>query len=225
MSPRVVLAGGGEMGELARAFDWESTPLGEVAVWPQSLRTAASICLKSRFPMLLWWGPEKTQLYNDGYRVILGDKHPRSLGQAGDECWAEIWDVVGPLYEEVVETGTSTWSEDLLLDIQRSGYLEETYFTFSYSPILDEAGGVGGVLVTVVETTDRVLSERRMRTLRDIAAAPSGGTDRRLACKVVSDTLAVSPHDVPFSITLWPISRPGHPVTKKLVNGGKKHRL
>ena len=188
------------MGRLARAFDWATTPLGEVAVWPQSLRTAASICLKSRFPMLLWWGPEKTQLYNDGYRVILGDKHPRSLGQAGDECWAEIWDVVGPLYEEVVATGTSTWSEDLLLHIERSGYLEETYFTFSYSPILDEAGGVGGVLVTVVETTDRVLSERRMRTLRDIAAAPSGGTDRRLACRVVTETLDVDPHDVPFAL-------------------------
>ncbi|HSM36570.1 MAG TPA: ATP-binding protein [Longimicrobiales bacterium] len=200
MSPRVVLAGGGEMGELARAFDWASTPLGTVAAWPQSLRTAASICLKSRFPMLLWWGPEKTQLYNDGYRVILGDKHPRSIGQAGDECWAEIWDVVGPLYEKVVETGTSTWSEDLLLHIERSGYLEETYFTFSYSPILDEAGGVGGVLVTVVETTDRVLSERRMRTLRDIAAAPSGGTDRRLACRVVAETLAAEYHDVPFSL-------------------------
>jgi signal transduction histidine kinase len=200
MSPRIVLAGGGEMGRLARAFDWETTPLGKVAVWPQSLRTAASICLNSRFPMLLWWGPRMTQLYNDGYRPILGDKHPRSLGQAGDECWSEIWDVIGPLYAQVVETGTSTWSEDLLLHMERSGYLEETYFTFSYSPILDEAGGVGGVLVTVVETTERVLSERRMRILRDIAAAPSGGTDRRLACRAVADTLAVNPHDVPFSL-------------------------
>ncbi len=188
------------MGALARAFDWSTTPIGPVRDWPQSLRTAASMCLQSRFPMLVWWGPELIQIYNDGYRPVLGDKHPRSLGQCGRECWAEIWDVIGPLCDKVLETGTPTWSEDLRLIIERSGYREETYFTFSYSSIQDEIGGVGGVLVTCMETTERVLAERRMRTLRDIAAAPGGADDSYAACEAIAATLSTNPEDVPFAL-------------------------
>src|SRR5690242_12587265 len=104
---------GGEMGALMRAVDWAATPIGPVASWPQSLRTAVSICLMSRFPMLIWWGPELVMLYNDAYRPMLGaTKHPRAMGQAGRDCWPEIWDVIGPMLGGVVERGQATWSDD-----------------------------------------------------------------------------------------------------------------
>src|SRR5947209_16135580 len=116
---------GGEMGALIRSLDWSRSPLGPIDTWPQSLRTSLGICLSSRFPMAIWWGPEIVQFYNDGYRPFLGTKHPRSMGQRGDECWAEIWNVCGPLYRHVMTTGDSAWSADLQLLMERDGYLEE----------------------------------------------------------------------------------------------------
>src|SRR5436305_658549 len=104
------LAGGGEMGALMRSLDWSKTPLGPVENWPQSLRTSVSICLSSRYPMLIWWGPELVMLYNDAYRPMLGSiKHPQAMGQRGSECWPEIWDIIGPTLESVMTTGTATW--------------------------------------------------------------------------------------------------------------------
>src|SRR3989442_1037071 len=126
--------------------------------------------------MAIWWGPEIVQFYNDGYRPFLGAKHPRSMGQPGDECWAEIWDVCGPLYRHVMATGESTWSADLQLMMERNGYLEETYFTFSYSPIRGERADVLGNLITVTETTERVLGERRGGRNR---GGPGRGRSRR----------------------------------------------
>ena len=194
------LAGGGETGALIRAVDWASHPLGPPETWPQSLRTALSICLGSRFPMALWWGPNLWQFYNDGYSLILGSKHPRWLCQRGNECWAEIWDVVGPLYRHVITTGEATYSSDLLLVMERRGYLEETYFTFSYSPIRDEGGGVGGNLITVTETTERVLGERRLRTLRDLGARAAEGKNAEDACAIAAETLEANSWDVPFAL-------------------------
>src|SRR5690349_1992305 len=130
------LAGGGEMGAHMRALDWRVTPLGDVEQWPQSLCTAVSICLNSRYPMLIWWGTELIMLYNDAYRPILGNtKHPHALGQRGQECWPEIWDIIGPMLAGVFHQGNATWSEDQLLLLERNSYPEECYFTFSYSPI------------------------------------------------------------------------------------------
>src|SRR5689334_14483678 len=146
----------GETGALIRTIDWSRHPMGPIAGWPQSLRTALSICLGSDFPMALWWGPEVWQLYNDGYIHVLGGKHPLAMGQHGNVCWAEIWDVVGPIYERVMTTGESSFFSDLLLVMERNRYVEETYFTFSYSPVLDEQGGVGGNLIVCTETTERV---------------------------------------------------------------------
>jgi signal transduction histidine kinase len=185
------------MGQLIRETDWSATPLGPITDWPQSLRTAVGICTESRFPMAIWWGPEAIQLYNDGYVPVLGAKHPQSLGQSGMECWAEIWDVVGPLYAEVMEHGRSTWADDLLLLMDRYGYVEETYFTFSYSPIRDESGGVGGQLITCAETTERVVGERRMRTLRDLGSRTSEARTAAGACEVAAAILAENPDDVP----------------------------
>jgi PAS domain S-box-containing protein len=195
-----VLVGGGYMGALMRSLDWSLTPIGDVPSWPQSLRTAVSICLSSRFPILIWWGPELVKLYNEAYRPILGDKHPASLGQAGRDCWPEIWHIIGPMLEGVLERGEATWSEDQLLVLERRGYPEECYFTFSYSPIRDESGGVGGVFTAVTETTHKVLSERRMHTLRNLAAdAVEAGTSEGV-CATAARRLGESAADVPFAL-------------------------
>jgi signal transduction histidine kinase/DNA-binding response OmpR family regulator len=185
------------MGRLIREKDWSATPLGPVSTWEQSLLTAVSICTASRYPMAIWWGPEAIQLYNDGYIAALGAKHPEALGQRARECWSEIWPVVGPLYQQVMDAGESTWSDDLLLLMDRYGYLEETYFTFSYSPIRDESGGVAGMLITCAETTARVIGERRLRTLRDLAGRTTGARTVREACEVALATLAENPADLP----------------------------
>ena len=193
------LPGGGGMGRLIRQKDWSATPLGPLENWPQSLRTAVGICTESRFPMAIWWGPDAVQLYNDGYVPVLGAKHPRSLGQSGPECWAEIWDVVGPLYRQVMASGEATWSDDLLLPMDRYGYVEETYFTFSYSPIRDESGGVGGMLITCAETTERVVGERRLRTLRDLGARAGQAHSVGEACELATAILGQNSADLPWA--------------------------
>jgi len=191
---------GGEMGALMRALDWSATPLGPVSDWPQSLRTAVSICLASRFPMLIWWGPALVMLYNDAYRPILGaTKHPAAMGQRGRECWPEIWDVIGPMLTGVLARGEATWSEDQLLLLDRNGYVEECYFTFSYSPIRDESGGIGGIFTAVTETTERVLSERRLCTLRALAGAAEARTTEE-ACRRAMDALAENSAGIPFAL-------------------------
>jgi len=143
------LSGGGEMGRLVRSKDWSRTPLGAPESWPQSLRTMLGALLGSRFPMLLWWGPDLLHLYNDAYRPILRDKHPASLGAPAAEVWAEVWDIAGPMARSVLEGGPATWTEDLQLFIKHEGFTEETYFTFSYSPVPGDDGRVAGVLNTV----------------------------------------------------------------------------
>lgn len=115
------MSGGGQMGTLIRSVNWANSDLGEIEHWPQSLRTSISICLASRFPIVLYWGQEYTVLYNDAYSMILGSKHPLALGQRCRECWAEIWDTIGPMLNSVITTGEATWSDDLLLQLQRFG--------------------------------------------------------------------------------------------------------
>ncbi len=193
------LAGGGEMGAYMRSLDWSRTPLGPVPQWPQSLRTSVSTCLNSRFAILIWWGPDLVMLYNDAYRDIIGAKHPAALGLPGRECWPEIWHIIGPMLEGVLKRGEATWSNDLLLLLERNGYAEECYFTFSYSPIRDESGGVGGVFTPVADTTERVIGERRQLTLRDLAMCATGARDIGEACKAAAETLAVNPYGIPFA--------------------------
>ena len=171
------IEGGGDIGELIRSKDWSQTPLGPPDTWPSSLRTAVMILLHSRFPMFVWWGEDMITIYNDAYRVIAGEKHPQALGSPGVKVWPEIWDVVGPLAQRVMEEGKSNWAEDQLLFINRRGYVEESYFTFSYSPVFDESGKVGGVFCACTETTEKVLSARKVleseRNLRNtILQAP-----------------------------------------------------
>ena len=183
------------------AFDWARTPLGPMARWPQSLKTAVDICLTSRSPILLWWGPELIELYNDAYRPVLGaTKHPRALGAPGREIWPEIWDVIGPLLDSVMTRGESTWRENQFLILDRNGYPEETYFTYGYSPIRDESGRVGGVFSSVLEQTERILSDRRFRTLRDLAGLAGEGKTPDDACRLAAEALERSVADVPFAL-------------------------
>lgn len=192
------------MGALMRSLDWSETLLGPVAQWPQSLRTSVSTCLNSRFAILIWWGPELVMLYNDAYRDIIAGKHPAALGCPGRECWPEIWHIIGPMLENVLHRGEATWSNDLLLLLERNGYPEECYFTFSYSPIRDESGGIGGVFTPVAETTDHVIGERRLRTLRDLATRAGRARDVRAACVAAAETLADNPYDIPFAgLYVW----------------------
>ena len=193
------IVGGGEMGALIRAIDWEATPLGPMGTWPQSLRTALSICLSSRFPIVIFWGPDLVMLYNDAYLPIPGGKHPASMGRPGLEVWEEIRDVIGPMLRGVISTGEATWSEDLMLPIVRDGAPSESYFTFTYSPIRDESGGVGGVFCAVVETTVRVIEERRLRLLNSLAEATRARTPEE-ACAHAAARIAQAPDDVPFAL-------------------------
>ena len=195
-----VLAGGGEMGALMRSIDWASTPLGPVSAWPQSLRTTVSTCLHSRFPILVWWGPELVMLYNDAYVTLIGGKHPQALGTPGCEVFPEIWNIIGPMLEGVMTRGEATWSEDQLLLLERHGFSEECYFTFSYSPIGDESGGVGGVFTAVTETTGRIIGERRMATLRALTerTAPARAVGDAARCAIA--VLRENSTDVPFAL-------------------------
>jgi PAS domain S-box-containing protein len=157
------LAGGGEMGALTRAYDWSASPLGKPETWPQSLRTALRILLNTNHPMFIWWGPGLIQFYNDAYRQTMGpERHPSALGQGGRECWAEIWDIIGPQIEQVMNGGGATWHENQLVPVTRHGRLEQVYWTYGYSPI-DEDGGIGGVLVVCRDVTKDYLAAAALR--------------------------------------------------------------
>jgi signal transduction histidine kinase/CheY-like chemotaxis protein len=194
------LSGGGEMGALMRSLDWSKTLVGPVSSWPQSLRTAVSIILSSRFPMLIHWGPEYVQFYNDGFRPILGaSKHPGALGQPAYPWWTEIWDILVPMFDRVM-SGEGTWYENQVVFPNRYGYTEEAYFTFSHSPIRDESGQVVGIFQAITETTERVLDERRLRTLHDLATNTATAQVAEEACRIAVETLSQNDADVPFAL-------------------------
>lgn len=182
-TPFHFLQGGGELGQLIRSYDWSTTSIGTPDTWPQSLRTTLSILLASRFPMFLWWGDDLIQFYNDAYRPSLGNngKHPKAVGQKGEECWPEIWPIIKPLIDQVLTTGEATWSEDQLIPIYRNGTIENVYWTFSYSPVKDEDGNIKGVLVICTETTEKIrnmqkLSESEQSFRNMVMQAPMGIT-------------------------------------------------
>ena len=151
--------GRGDMPARLRSFDWSATPLGPMDDWPQALKVAVGICLCSRFPMFVWWGPDLINIYNDAYAPMLGKRHPDALGRPARLVWGDIWDVVGPQAEAVMTRGEATWNERVRLVMERNGYVEDTWFTWSYSPIPDGAGGIGGLFCACTEETPRVLIE------------------------------------------------------------------
>ncbi|WP_369257187.1 SpoIIE family protein phosphatase [Geodermatophilus amargosae] len=201
-APDSVFTGGGEVGREMAARDWADTPFGPAGHWPPALRNLVRIVLTSRFPMWAAWGPELSFFYNDAYRRdTLQGKHPWALGRPASEVWAEIWHDIGPRIESVLATGTATWDEDLLLFLERSGYPEETYHTFSYSPVADDDGRTAGMLCVVTENTDRVLAERRMASLRDLATAIAATRTEADVLAAVGGQLARNDADLPFSAT------------------------
>src|SRR4051812_23278344 len=171
------------------AFPWATTPVGAVDSWPDQLRLLVQVMLSSEFPMMIVWGPEYTQLYNDAFRPILGTgKHPGALGRSARETWAEIWDEIGPLFATVL-AGEAVWNADHQLLINRNGYDEETFFTYSYSPIHDDSDVVAGLLVVATETTTQVIDRRRLSCIGDLARALVGATSIESVTDVTIDAL------------------------------------
>jgi serine phosphatase RsbU (regulator of sigma subunit) len=180
--------------------DWAATPLGPVADWSPTLLATVGTCLNSRFPMLLIWGPELVMVYNDAYAPLLGSRHPGALGRSLSDVWSDIWPALRGLVEQV-HAGTATFNEDLLLVTSRAGFEEETYFTFSFSPVVEPDGTVAGILDTVVETTSRVLAARRMTVLQQLGSLPRsahGSTEE--ACAAALGVLAAARTDCPFGL-------------------------
>jgi signal transduction histidine kinase/DNA-binding response OmpR family regulator len=194
------LAGGGEMGSLLRAHDWRTTYLGEPADWPQSLKTAVRIMLTSRQPIWIGWGRELTFFYNDAYKAIIGGKHPAALARPTSEVWREIWAEIGPLLATAMGGIEGTYVEEQLLIMERNGYPEETYYTFSYSPIPDDDGSAGGIICANTNDTQRVIGERQLTLLRELSTAVADQRSWRGVCEAAAVALATNPQDLSFAM-------------------------
>ena len=196
------LTSGGEMAALISSKNWSQTPLGPREIWQQSLQTALRILVTSRYQMWLGWGPDLNFFYNDAYRATtIGTKHPWALGQPVSKVWEEIWQDIGPRIETVLRTGKATWDEGLLLLLERSGYPEETYHTFSYSPLPDDDGRIGGMLCVVTEDTERFIGARRLATLQQLASQLSAVRTEPDVCVAIQRGLDANQHDLPFTLT------------------------
>jgi PAS domain S-box-containing protein len=194
------LTGGGELGALIRAADWSNSPLGPPGDWPPRLRAALRLVLKSQQPASLWWGGTLVNLYNDAYRAILGDKHPAALGRPAALVWPEIWDQFGPRAAAALTGETGTYDQSLLLIMARNGFPEETYHTFSLNPFSDDAGTARGLLCAITDDTGRIIGERQLTLLRELAAGTATARDAGEACRRAAACLAGNPHDLPFAL-------------------------
>ncbi|HTA46581.1 MAG TPA: ATP-binding protein [Bryobacteraceae bacterium] len=202
-SPRPIsTANGIEPGMAARvaAYDWSATPLGPLDQWPETLKAALQIVMHSRFPMFIWWGPQLINIYNDAYIPMLGEKHPSKLAQPAAAVWHEIWDVVGPQTDLVLNHRKSTWNDEMLLLMDRHGYTEETYFTFSYSPIGGGEAAAEGLFCAVTEDTSRVIGRRRLKTLRELATETANLGTGPEAFAAAAAVLRRNPYDIPFAL-------------------------
>ena len=197
-----LFTGNSEMAMRMRAFDWSQTPLGRVETWSPTLCMMVRFLLVNRFPLILWWGPHYIQFYNDPYCPIPGTKHPKSIGQPASECWSEIWHIIGPLIDRPFQGGPATWMEDIFLEVNRHGFVEETHFTIAYSPVPDETAprGIGGVLGTVHEITEKVIGERRLMILHELSARGFEAKTKEESCTIAAETLLKHPQDVPFAL-------------------------
>ncbi len=206
------LRAAGVVGNDLLAVDWDLTPLGPPNLWPSSLNTVVRVVLGSRFAMWMAWGPELTFFCNDAYRrETLAGKYPWALGRPASEVWAEIWPEIGPRIDHVLSTGEATWDESLLLFLERSGYEEETYHTFSYSPLYDDGGMIVGILCVVAEETERVIGERRIATLRDLNSVSTAAVDEHEFLQASAWQLAGNPRSLPF-VCMYTFDRDGRAV-------------
>jgi PAS domain S-box-containing protein len=195
-----LFAGDSELSFLMRAKDWSQTPLGAPETWPQSLKTCVRIILTSRQPMFVWWGDQMINLYNDAYKAIVGGKHPQALGQPAEEVWAEIWEQIRPRAETALRRNEGTYDEALPLIMQRYGYPEETYYTFSYSPVPDDLGGAGGILCANTDDTARIIGQRQLTLLRELGAGTVGARTAEEACAQAALAMNTNRHDLPFAL-------------------------
>ena len=219
-----IIAGDGELARLTRAHDWSRTPLGPISEWPQSLRTSVNLILNSQHPMWIGWGPEMIFLYNDAYiQVLSRAKHPWALGRPAIEVWAEIWDVCGPLADKVFEKGEPTFLDDVRLFMNRGDYLEETYYSFSYSPIRGESRRIGGLFCPSAEVSSNVLNARRLRSLSELSASAFIEKSVESACASVAHTVAKNPDDIPFAL-LYVLSPDGRSAAGPSCRRPKKPR-
>ncbi len=198
--PLSFLAGGGHMGALIRAFDWGSTSLGVPEQWPESLRIAVRIMLTSRQPIWIGWGDDLIYLYNDAYLSIIGGKHPFALGRPTREVWREIWSEIEPLLSTALGGVEGTYVEEQLLVMERNGYPEETYYTFSYSPIPGANGAPGGIICANTDDTKRVIGERQLRLLRELAASAIDARSWQEAYQRSAAALDNDRRDIPFAL-------------------------
>lgn len=188
------------MSDLVRTIDWSTTQLGPVKDWPQSLKTALSICFTSQSPIIIWWRRELFQFYNEPYRPVLGtSKHPQAMGSEGPRIWPEIWHIMGPLFDKVFQ-GRSVRETNQFMFLDRNGYLEETYFTHAHSPIRDETGQVAGVFTVVNETTDSIIQDRRLKTLHHLALHTRPMETLYEAMQKSIQALEINPYDIPFAL-------------------------
>ncbi|QCN99769.1 response regulator (plasmid) [Azospirillum argentinense] len=194
------LASGGEMGAQMRAFDWASTVLGPPEDWPRSLKTAVRIMLTSRQPIWIGWGRDLIYFYNDAYKSIIGGKHPWALGRPASVVWREIWDDIGPMLATAMTGDEGTYVEGQLLVMERNGYPEETYYTFSYSPVPDDDGSPGGIICANSDDTQRIIGERQLTLLRDLAAGTADARTLPEVCERSAQALATNPRDMPFAL-------------------------
>ncbi len=191
----------GQLGRDLLAVDWAGTPLGRPSEWPQSLKSTLQVMLTSRFSMWMAWGPQLTFFANEAYcQATLGKKYPWALGKPAREVWSEIWSDIGPRIDGVLSTGIASWDQSLPLILERSGFPEETYHTFSYSPLADESGVIVGMLCVVSEETSRVINERRMRILRDLGSALAETRTEEDVYETLSSQLATDLRKIPFSL-------------------------
>ena len=200
---------GGEMAARVNALDWAATPVGPIASWPQSLRGTIKTLLGSRYPMILLWGPELIQIYNDAYVGLIGNKHPGALGRSIRVTQAESWEAIGPMIHEVMSTGVPNWVPAQMLPLERAGYREESYFSLSYSAVEDDDGHIAGMLCVCSEVTQQVVGERRLELLRDLALTAGDTRSVDLACRALVETISAQSLDVPFALVY--VREPGAP--------------
>ncbi|GJL58281.1 MAG: two-component hybrid sensor and regulator [Nitrospirales bacterium] len=189
-----------QMAAKIRDNNWMETPLGDISTWPPQLTTSVQIILDSKYPMFVWWGEHLINIYNDAYIPVLGGRHPKALGACASDIWSDIWDVIGPQADIVFQEGRSTWNEDLPLFMRRHGFLEETFFTFSYSPIKNGEGETLGLFCACTEETSRVLKGRRLNTLRRMSEVTEAADAVGEVCRLSAEILADNPCDIPFSL-------------------------
>jgi signal transduction histidine kinase len=194
------LTGGGEVGQLIRAFDWTTTSLGPVSGWPQSLRTCVKVMLSSRQPYWIGWGSDLIKLYNDAYRVVVGGKHPWALGKPASVVWSEIWHEIEPLLTKAIVLNEGSYVESRLLIMERNGYPEETYHTFSYTPVAGDDGVIGGMICSTTDDSEKIFIERQLRTFNDLGKAFNEAKSTGEVYAGTISSLSKNSRDFPFTI-------------------------